>query len=156
MRTYSWKAKWTSVAVTLPNIRWSWDLGLPLIVWQSTTRQPVGTQQTLSIGHTPTLSVNFGQHNRDGLKRKKELRFCCDLRSLNAMTIKDAHLLPIIKNASHAWGRSTFTLALIWPGHFGKNNYARQIGKRRHYSGVTGNENADFTRCAARKAMDMH
>ena len=25
-----------------------------------------------------------------------------------------------------------------------------------HYSGVTGNENADFTRCAARKAMDMH
>ena len=25
-----------------------------------------------------------------------------------------------------------------------------------HYSGVTGNENADFTRCAARKAMNMH
>ena len=25
-----------------------------------------------------------------------------------------------------------------------------------HYSGVTGNENADFTRCAARKAMDMY
>ena len=25
-----------------------------------------------------------------------------------------------------------------------------------HYSGVTGNENADFTRCAARKMMDMN
>ena len=26
----------------------------------------------------------------------------------------------------------------------------------KHYSGVTGNKNADFTRCAARKAMEMH
>ena len=25
---------------------------------------------------------------------------------------------------------------------------------KHHYSGVSGNENADFTRCAARKAMD--
>ena len=64
-------------------------------------------------------------------KKNGELRFCCDFRPLNAVTIKDAYPLPRIDESLHAWVRPRFTLAMIWPGLSGRYQCAKQRGRKR-------------------------
>ena len=63
-------------------------------------------------------------------KKNGELRFCCDFRPLNEVTIKDAYPLPRIDESLARLGNAKFTPASTLPGPFGKFLCERRIATR--------------------------
>ena len=64
-------------------------------------------------------------------KKNGELRFCCDFRPLNAVTIKDAYPLPRIDESLSRLGKAKIYTSIDWPGLSGRYQCAKQIGRKR-------------------------
>ena len=69
---------------------------------------PSGDRNVIRIRHDRSLEIAVGLRGSHGKKEKGQLRFCCDFRYLNAMTIKDAYP-RIDENLSKLGDASFFT-----------------------------------------------
>ena len=65
------------------------------------------------IRHDRTLEVALGLWGCHGQKEKGQLRFCCDFRYLNGVTIKDAYPIPRIDESLAKLGDAKFFTTLV-------------------------------------------
>ena len=64
-------------------------------------------------------------------KKGGQLRFCCDFRYLNAVTIKDAYPIPRIDESYPNWETRSSSRRWIWALRSGKCHSESKIVKRR-------------------------
>lgn len=78
-------------------------------------------QGQLSKGCLPAVIV---------IKRDQSVRFCCDYRKLNSVTLKDAYPLPRVKESLDALGKAKFFSSLdLTAGYFQVAVHADDQGK---------------------------
>ena len=58
--------------------------------------------------HGKTLKIAMGLRGNDGEKERGQLRFCCDFRYLNAVTIEDTYPIPRIDESLSKLGDAKF------------------------------------------------
>ena len=73
---------------------------------------PSGNRNVASIRHDRTLEIAMGLRGSNGEKERGQLRFCCDFRYLNAVTIKDAYPIPRIDESLSKLGDAKFFTTL--------------------------------------------
>ena len=71
-----------------------------------------GNRDVNGVRHDRTVEVSVGLWRGHGLKEREQLRFCCDFRYLNAVTIKDAYPIPLIDESLSKLGDATFFTTL--------------------------------------------
>ena len=73
---------------------------------------PSGNINVARIRHDRTLEIAMGLRGIDGEEERGQLRFCCDFRYLNAVTIKDAYPIPRIDESLSKLGDVKFCTTL--------------------------------------------
>ena len=66
----------------------------------------------IEIRHDRTLEIAMGLRGSNDEKERGQLRFCCDFRYLNAVTIKDAYPIPRIDESLSKLGDAKFFTTL--------------------------------------------
>ena len=66
----------------------------------------------------------------NGEKERGQLRFCCDFRYLNAVTIKDAYPIPRIDESLSKLGDAKFFTTLDWVLPSGRSLCGRRIDRK--------------------------
>ena len=82
------------------------------------------------IRHDRTLEIAMGLRGSNGEKERGQLRFCCEFRYLNAVTIKDAYPIPRIDESLSKLGDANFFTTLTWVLPSGRSLCGRRIEKR--------------------------
>ena len=81
----------------------------------------------------------MGLQGSNGEKERGQLRFCCDFRYLNAVTIKDAYPIPRIDNASLSLVMPSSSPHWTWVLPSGKSLCGRRIERKPdHFSKTDG------------------
>ena len=73
---------------------------------------PSGNKNVARIRHDRTLEIAMGLRGSNGEKERGQLRFCCDFRYLNVVTIKDAYPIPRIDESLSKLGDAKFFTTL--------------------------------------------
>ena len=63
-------------------------------------------------------------------KKEGQLKFCCDFRYLNAVTIKDVTRFPALMRAFPSWGMRSSSRRWIWALRSGKCHSESKIGRK--------------------------
>ena len=88
---------------------------------------PNGKIIVARIRHDRTLEIATSLRCINGKKERGQLRFCCDFRGLNAVTIKDAYPIPRIDESLSKLGAAKFFTTLdlgsaFWQVHLRKKD----------------------------------
>ena len=94
-------------------------------------RAEIGNRNAALIRHDRTLEIAMGLRGGNGEKeRGGQLRFCCDFRYLNAVTVKDAYPIPRIDESLSKFGDAKFFTTLDLGSAFWQIPLRKRIEKR--------------------------